>query len=203
MRLLPRRKMQRNDMPKLIVGLGNTGSRYVWSRHNLGFRVLDALSVRHKGSWKESAVLQGSLAKIAIEENECFLLRPTTFMNNSGLSVKNFFDRHTVSLEDILVVCDDLSLPFGKIRVRPSGSAGGHNGLKSIMGHLHSNQFARLRMGIWTQDIADMADYVLGHFTAVEKKALPDFIEDALDGITCWVAEGINVAMNKFNRKVK
>ena len=102
--------------------------------------------------------------------------------------------------EHILIVCDDLSLPFGELRLRPSGSAGGHNGLKSIINDLGSNQFSRLRLGIdGPQGAADTVDYVLANFTPAEKKALPDFINHALDCVTCWVTEGAQVAMNRFN----
>jgi PTH1 family peptidyl-tRNA hydrolase len=125
---------------------------------------------------------------------------PLTFMNNSGLSVKKLADRTGISQEDILIVCDDLSLPFGKLRLRPSGSAGGHNGLKSIIKDLGSNQFVRLRLGIDSpKAAADAVEYVLANFNPAEKKALPDFINHALDCVTCWVTEGVQVAMDRFN----
>ena len=185
---------------KLIVGLGNPGLQYRWTRHNLGFLVLETLGKQLKAKGHISASNHGILAKVIIEDFECSLLMPTTFMNNSGLSVKNLVDRAGISPENILIVCDDLSLSFGKLRLRPSGSAGGHNGLKSIIKDLGSNQFARLRLGIDApQGTADTVDYVLSNFTPAEKKALPDFINHALDCVTCWVTEGAEVAMNKFN----
>lgn len=123
-----------------------------------------------------------------------------TFMNNSGLSLKRLVSRQGTALEDILVICDDLSLPFGNMRLRPSGSAGGHKGLKSIIGELSSNQFARLRMGIGSPpDACDTTHYVLANFTGTEKKALPDFINRALDCVTIWVTQGAQDAMNGFN----
>jgi len=123
-----------------------------------------------------------------------------TFMNNSGLSVKKLVDRSGITPENILIVCDDLSLPFGKMRIRPVGSAGGHNGLKSIIADLGTNQFSRLRMGIDSpKNAAGTVDYVLSNFTPVEKKSLPEFINHALDCVTCWVTEGAAVAMNRFN----
>lgn len=185
---------------KLIVGLGNPGPRYRWTRHNFGFLVLESLCVQQKVLWRNCASYHGMLAKAVIEDFECSLLMPMTFMNNSGLSVKKLADRMGISPEDILIVCDDLSLPFGKLRLRPSGSAGSHNGLKSIIKDLGSNQFARLRLGIDTpQGAADTVDYVLANFTPAQKKALPDFINHALDCVTCWVTEGAQAAMNKFN----
>jgi len=187
-------------MKKLIVGLGNPGSQYTWTRHNLGFLVLEALGAQQKVSLRNSASNQGTVAKVSIKGIECSLLMPMTFMNNSGVAVKKLADRQGIMPEDILVVCDDLSISFGKMRLRPSGSAGGHNGLKSIIKDLGSNQFARLRMGIdEPQSKAETIDYVLSNFTPVEKKALPDFINHALDCVTCWVTEGAAVAMNRFN----
>jgi PTH1 family peptidyl-tRNA hydrolase len=188
---------------KLIVGLGNPGPQYRWTRHNLGFLVLEAIGAPQKIPWRTSASNHGMLAKVMIEDVECSLLMPTTFMNDSGLSVKKLVDRTGTALEDILVVCDDLSLSFGKLRLRPSGSAGGHNGLKSIINDLGSNQFARLRMGIDApQSKAHTVDYVLSNFTPVEKKALPDFINHALDCVTCWVTEGAEVSMNIYNKRI-
>ena len=189
-------------MKKLIVGLGNPGPQYRWTRHNLGFLVLESLGAQQKVLWRNSASCHGMLAKAVIEDFECSLLMPATFMNNSGLSVKKLADRTGTSPEDILIVCDDLSLSFGELRLRPSGSAGGHNGLKSIIKDLGSNQFARLRLGIDTPGgAADTIDYVLSNFTPAQKKALPDFINHALDCVTCWVTEGAQVAMNLYNKR--
>jgi PTH1 family peptidyl-tRNA hydrolase len=187
-------------MAKLIVGLGNPGPQYSWTRHNLGFLVLESLGKQQKVKGHISVSNHGMLSKVVIKDVECSLLMPMTFMNDSGLSVKKLVDRTGTSLEDILIVCDDLSLSFGKLRLRPSGSAGGHNGLKSIIKDLGSNQFARLRMGIDSpQSGTDTVDYVLSNFTPVEKKTLPEFINHALDCVTCWVTEGATVAMNRFN----
>jgi len=185
---------------KLIVGLGNPGSQYALTRHNLGFLAIESFGKLQKAKWHSSSSHQGMMAKIVIEDIECSLLMPLTFMNNSGLSVKKLMDKTGVCLQDTLIICDDLSLSFGKIRLRPSGSAGGHNGLKSIINDLGSNQFSRLRMGIDAPSSTDgTVDYVLSNFTPVEKKALPEFINHALDCVTCWVTEGAAVAMNKFN----
>ena len=187
-------------MAKLIVGLGNPGAQYTWTRHNYGFLVLEALGKKLKAKGHVSASNHGVVAKVDIEDVPCSLLMPMTFMNNSGLSVKKLIDRQGTALEDILIVCDDLSLSFGKLRLRPVGSAGGHNGLRSIIETLGSDQFARLRLGIDTpKDGAETVDHVLANFTPAEKKALPDLINHALDCVTCWVTEGAEVAMNKFN----
>ena len=189
-------------MKKLIVGLGNPGLQYRWTRHNLGFMVLESLGKQHKTKGHISASYHGMLAKAVIEDFECSLLMPMTFMNNSGLSVKKLADRTGTLLEHILIVCDDLSLPFGELRLRPSGSAGGHNGLKSIIKDLGSDQVARLRLGIDAPGgTRDTVDYVLSDFTPAQKKALPDFINRALDCVTCWVTEGTQVAMNLYNKR--
>jgi len=185
---------------KLIAGLGNPGSQYTWTRHNLGFMVLEALCAQNKVLLRNSASNHGMLARAVIEDVECSLLMPMTFMNNSGSSVKKLADRQGIAPENILIVCDDLSLTFGKLRLRPSGSAGGHNGLRSIIEDLGSDQFSRLRLGIDSpKNTADTVDHVLSNFTPVEKKALPDLINHALDCVTCWVTEGAAVAMNRFN----
>ena len=189
-------------MKKLIVGLGNPGLQYRGTRHNLGFMVLESLGKQHKAKGHISASCHGMLAKAVIEGFECSLLMPMTFMNNSGLSVKKLADRTGTLLEDILIVCDDLSLSFGNLRLRPEGSAGGHNGLKSIIKDLGSDQVARLRLGIDAPGgTAGRVDYVLADFTPAQKKALPDFINHALDCVTCWVTEGTQVAMNLYNKR--
>ena len=190
-------------MKRLIVGLGNPGAQYTWTRHNAGFLAVDSLCKRHQGTWHRSETSRAMVSKIRINETDCSLLLPQTFMNNSGLSVKKLVDRQGLALEDILVICDDLSLPFGKLRVRASGSAGGHNGLKSMIQELGSNGFARLRMGIDAAPAAEMVDYVLSKFTPAEQKAMPDFINHALDCVTCWVTEGAETAMNRFNQTSK
>jgi len=191
-------------MAKLIVGLGNPGPQYAWTRHNLGFLVLEAFCAQQKAVLRNSPGNHGMLARGLINGVECSLLMPMTFMNDSGVSVKKMVDRAGIPLEDILVVCDDLDLPLGRLRLRPSGSAGGHNGLKSIIQDLGSNQFARLRIGIDSPKNADgTIDYVLANFTPAEKKALPDFIDHALDCVTCWVTEGAQAAMNTYNTKTK
>ena len=184
----------------LIVGLGNPGLQYTWTRHNLGFLVADRLAEQYKASWRPSALIKGVMTKVSLETVECSLLKPTTFMNNSGVAVKQLADKKSIALENILVVCDDYTLPFGQMRLRPSGSAGGHNGLKSIIEHLGSNEFARLRLGVGSPSPSmDAADYVLGNFTSGERKFLPDFLNRSLLCAASWAVQGIDQAMNQFN----
>lgn len=187
---------------KLIVGLGNPTGQYTYTRHNLGFLSLEALAAEHKVSFRKVLTVDGLVASADIDGSSCSLLMPTTFMNNSGLAVKRLADKKGIEAKDILVICDDLSLSFGAMRIRPSGSAGGHNGLKSIIEHLGSNGFARLRLGIGSPKAGmDTADYVLANFTTAEKKALPDFINQALECVHSWVSHGVEHTMNRYNKR--
>ncbi len=185
---------------KLIVGLGNPERQYEWTRHNLGFLVLRALAEKYDAKYKKSAVAQALETRITIEGADCSLMMPLTFMNHSGRAVKQWVDKKDLSLSDLLIVCDDLTLSFGQIRLRPRGSAGGHNGIKSVIEHLGSQNFARLRLGIGRPHLdVDALDYVLSNFTPGERKLLPDFINGALDCVISWVTKGTEVTRNQFN----
>ena len=185
---------------KLIVGLGNPEKRYEWTRHNLGFLVLRALAEKHGLKYKKSALAPAVETKAMIEGVGCSLMMPSTYMNHSGIAVKPWVHKKGLSVQDILIVCDDLSFSFGQMRLRPSGAAGGHNGIKSVMEHMATKDFARLRLGVGQPHPSmDAADYVLSNFTAGEKKNLPDFINQAVACITSWVTQGAAVAMNQFN----
>jgi peptidyl-tRNA hydrolase, PTH1 family len=187
---------------KLIVGLGNPEPKYAMTRHNLGFLVVAELAEKEGASFKKSAVAQGLGAKIKLEQESCSLLLPTTYMNNSGLAVKAAVTKNDLALEDILIVYDDMALDLGQLRLRPEGSAGGHNGIKSIIEHLGTNKFPRLRLGVGQPGPkVDPADYVLNNFTAAEQKALPDFINQALSCVHSWVTDGVEQAMNSFNKR--
>ena len=187
---------------RLIVGLGNPESQYEFTRHNLGFLVLAALAQKHHLKYKKSTVAQAVETKAVIEGVDCSLMMPLTFMNHSGRAVKQWVDKKDLSLNDLLIVCDDLTLSFGQIRLRPRGSAGGHNGIKSVIEHLGSQNFARLRLGIGQpHPDVDAVDYVLSNFTPGEKKLLPDFINGALDCVTSWVTKGTEITRNQFNQR--
>jgi peptidyl-tRNA hydrolase, PTH1 family len=185
---------------KLIVGLGNPGRKYQATRHNVGFLVIDQLAqqnhviIDHErcsavvGEWS-----RGDLSII--------LAKPQTFMNRSGIAVKELLEGHNATADDLLVVFDDLDLPFGRIRIRPQGSAAGHRGILSIQEQLGSASFCRVRIGIGRPpEAGEPADYVLEPFTATEQDALPEVIERAAASIECLLAEGIERAMNQFNR---
>ena len=189
-------------MKKLIVGLGNPGPQYELTRHNLGFLVADSIVDAQKVSFKKCSFTNGLLARFFVDEDQVFVLKPVTYMNRSGGAVKNFVDQHGIQFSDILIVCDDLNLGFGQLRLRPSGSAGGHNGLKSIIACLQSQDFSRLRMGIQHPGSSDqVVDYVLGDFDRQEQKQLGDFVEQACQCCLGWVQDGVDRTMEIFNRK--
>jgi PTH1 family peptidyl-tRNA hydrolase len=186
---------------KLIVGLGNPGSRYATTRHNAGFMVIDNLAERWKADLREG---KGDyhIADVRAGEERLLLLKPTTFMNNSGLAVREIAQFHKISPRHILVVCDDAALPYGKIRIRRGGSDGGQNGLKSVIYHLNDNEFPRLRVGIANDMMAkmDLADFVLSRFTEDEKAVLKKIIDVSAEAVQEWVLHGTDKAMNKYNR---
>jgi PTH1 family peptidyl-tRNA hydrolase len=184
---------------KLIVGLGNPGSRYAATRHNMGWRVAEALAVRMGAdSWREK--LDAAVAETLWHGRKVILARPLTFMNLSGLAVRQLADFWKVETRDILVVSDDLALEAGRIRLRPRGSDGGHNGLESVIAHLGTEEFARLRVGIGpAPPAAEHAAFVLSEPAASEKPALAEAIERAADAAECWITHGLAEAMNRFN----
>lgn len=184
---------------KLIVGLGNPGRRYERTRHNVGFEVLNALATRNAAELAREK-FSGRVAGATIAGQPVLLVWPQTLMNRSGQSVAAAVGFYQLPLEDLLVVCDDFNLPLGKLRFRGRGSAGGQKGLDDIIRRLGSEEFARLRIGIGpVPDRWDPADYVLGRFTAAERGLMEDTIAQATDGVECWVTDGIDVGMNRFN----
>lgn len=188
---------------QVIVGLGNPGKKYELTRHNMGFLVLEELARRNGMSLKEEKEFHGKVAKGAIADKSVLLLMPTTYMNESGRAVRRYLDFYKVPSEHILVVVDDVALPFNHLRLRKMGSSGGHNGLKSIALHLGTQNFARLRMGIGCnlQD-GDLADYVLGNFSIEEQKELPNFVQKGVQIIERLAIEGFSHAINSGNINV-
>jgi peptidyl-tRNA hydrolase, PTH1 family len=184
---------------KLIVGLGNLGKKYVGTRHNVGFEVLDLLAQRHVGdAGKEK--FDGRVVEGTIAGERVLLLWPHTLMNRSGRSVGAAMDFYQLPLDELLVVSDDFNLEMGTLRFRRQGSAGGQRGLDDIIRRLGTEEFSRLRIGIGpVPDEWDPADYVLGRFTAAERKTLDDTLARAADGVERWVDDGIAAAMNQFN----
>lgn len=184
---------------KLVVGLGNVGRKYERTRHNVGFEVLERLAQRHAAAAAKDK-FSGRVSDTLIAGQRVLLLWPHTLMNRSGQSVKEAMDYYQVPLEELLIVCDDFNLPLGRLRFRSAGSAGGQKGLDDIICRVGSECFARLRVGIGpVPDAWDAADYVLARFSAAERPIIEEAMERAADGVECWVAEGIDTAMNRFN----
>jgi peptidyl-tRNA hydrolase, PTH1 family len=188
---------------KLVVGLGNPGPKYNGTRHNIGFAVLDYLAAGPGvGSWRSR--FQADVADLAEGVEQVLLVKPQTFMNLSGRSVWQIVDFYKLPLADLLVVCDDIALPLGKLRVRAKGSDGGQKGLRNIQECLGTQEYARLRLGIGSPDEhLDAADYVLSRFKPGERSAVEDAIAKAAQGVLSWVRHGIDVCMNQVNGEPK
>lgn len=184
----------------LIVGLGNIGPDYVGTRHNIGFMIADKLVDSVDGSF--SSCRYGDMAKIRVKNAELMVLKPSTFMNSSGLAVRYWMNKEKMPLENLLVLVDDLALPFGAIRMRSGGSDAGHNGLKSIAAELGTQNYARLKFGIG-QDFPKgcQIDYVLGEFPVEEKMLLPERIGVAVDAVKAYALSGLPFAMTHYNNK--
>lgn len=186
---------------KLIVGLGNPGERYRATRHNIGARAVREFCSANKIRLSKGLFSSSSLAKARLDSRPALLAVPLSYMNCSGPAVANLARRHRVVPRDLLVVHDDIDLEFGRIRARQGGSAGGHNGLKSVIASLGSTEFCRLRIGVGRPPRGtDPADFVLSRFSAAQEKELERTLADAQEAIRVWVAEGIDKTMNLFNR---
>jgi peptidyl-tRNA hydrolase, PTH1 family len=187
---------------KLIVGLGNPGKQYENTRHNLGFCVVESLAERWGISLKSGIIGNGLVARKSLGHYNVFLLSPMTFMNRSGDAVRLMARQLEFGVSDVLVVCDDLHLPFGSLRLRSRGSSGGHKGLASIAECFESNDFSRLRMGIGLPKAnCDVIEFVLARFSIQESAQIGSFIEKATDCCVVWADAGVERAMDVFNRK--
>ena len=188
---------------KLVVGLGNPGARYEGTRHNVGFAAIDLLAKRHGLEWQ--AAPRGIEALIANWRiGGAILAKPLTFMNLSGTAIVGLLQFYKIPPEDMLILVDEVQLETGRLRIRPDGSAGGHNGLKSAIASLGSQAFPRLRIGVGRGDTRrDLADHVLARFDAEERSVIDDAIERAADAAELFIAEGVPAAMNRFNRKTE
>jgi PTH1 family peptidyl-tRNA hydrolase len=183
---------------KLIVGLGNPGSQYDRTRHNVGFIVVDALaSARGAMNWRVAH--ESFLCDVMIGGEKVIVLKPLTYMNLSGRAVASARQFYKLEVDDILIVVDDIALPVGTIRMRPSGSDGGHNGLKSIAAAFGSQNYARLRIGVDAPGRVPQKDYVLEPFSSVQRAKIGPAIDRACDAITLWVERGTQAAMNVCN----
>lgn len=188
------------QMNFLIVGLGNIGSEYAQTRHNIGFRVLDALAKASNLVFEDKRY--GAVTTLKVKNQTLTLLKPSTYMNLSGNAVRYWMNKKKIPLENILVVVDDLSLPFGQLRMRPGGSEAGHNGLKHISSVLGTQQYARLRFGIGNDfPRGGQVDFVLGEFTNEDLKTMDERLELAGEMVKSFALSGIQFTMNHFNKK--
>jgi PTH1 family peptidyl-tRNA hydrolase len=186
---------------KIICGLGNPGARYARNRHNAGFIVLDRLAKDKAVRLKRSFTLNAHAAHLFLSESEVFLLKPLTFMNNSGISLRRACARYHASPEEVLVVYDDSSLALGALRFREKGSSGGHKGMASVIEHLGSQAISRLRIGIDGSENIDLVQYVLSDFSSDEKEVLNPTVDKAVTACIDWVLQGSKFVMNKYNTK--
>lgn len=184
---------------KIVAGLGNPGAQYQRTRHNLGFLVADALAQRWGiafGKEKFGALI----AEARVGSEKVLLMKPQTFMNRSGQSIAQAARNGIEAPGDLIVVVDEVQLPLGRVRIRKGGSAGGHNGLKSIIEHVGTKDFPRVRLGIGGNGNADLSDHVLGTFRPDEYAAADDMVSKAADALELLLTKGIDAAMNEYNR---
>jgi peptidyl-tRNA hydrolase, PTH1 family len=183
---------------KVVVGLGNPGSRYQGTRHNVGFAVVDSLALSPQAARFQSR-FQAQVAELIEDAEKVLLVKPETFMNLSGRSVRQIVDFYQLPVTDLLVVCDDIALPLGKLRVRARGTHGGHNGLRDIQNHLGTTEYGRLRIGVDAPSDDDTVDHVLGRFRPSEKPVIEEAVRQAAQAVVIWVHQGIQVCMNLYN----
>jgi len=186
--------------PRVFVGLGNPGKQYENTRHNIGFFVVQQYAKQLGLTWKEEAKFQARIAKGVDKEKEIHLLMPHTYMNLSGVSVRSYIEYYHFSLSSLVIIVDDVAIPFGEMKLKPCGSTGGHNGLKSIETCLGSQEYTRLRMGVGApREVDSLADYVLSPFEGKEKEDLPNFAEQGVIVIRRLLEENIENIMQDVN----
>lgn len=185
---------------KAIVGLGNPGDKYAATRHNIGFEVINFLADKYNVNFKSN--LKAQIGILHVNGEKVLLVKPQTYMNLSGESLLEVVRYYDLDLQDILIIYDDIDIDLGKIRIRQKGSAGTHNGMRSIIDLLKSQDMPRIRMGIGKQEEIPLVNYVLQRFPTNEIPTVKEMIEKAGDAVICFVNDGINLCMNKFNINV-
>ncbi|MBR2527609.1 MAG: aminoacyl-tRNA hydrolase [Blautia sp.] len=186
----------------MIAGLGNPGREYQGTRHNIGFDVIDEL-IDREGIPSSGVKYHAMYGTGIIQGQKVVLVKPLSYMNLSGDPIRQLAAYYRIDPEkDLIVVCDDINLMPGQIRIRKGGSAGGHNGMKSIISSLGTQQFTRVRIGVGSKPSGyDLADYVLGHFSSAERREIDEAVKDAADAVAQILSEGVDTAMNRFNKK--
>lgn len=183
---------------KVVVGLGNPGSKYDQTRHNIGFDLVDRLALSQTGV-RFSRKFDAEIAEIELDFRRVLLVKPMTFMNLSGKAVGQVMQFYKIDIVDLMVICDDLSLPLGRLRIRSSGSDGGQKGLRDIARVLGTDRYPRMRIGIGERGEIDAADFVLARFRPSERPVVENGMLRALQAVSVWVSQGIEPAMNRFN----
>ncbi len=194
---------EKESMKKyLIVGLGNIGEKYDDTRHNIGFKIVDYLANNEEVTFQNQKL--GAISKFRFKGRSFILLKPSTYMNLSGKSVKYWMTKEKIAIENVLIICDDLNIPYGSIRLKPKGSAGGHNGLKDINAVLNTQHYARLRFGVGNLfSKGRQVDYVLGKWNAIEKEKMPKKLDKIAEAIKSFGLIGVEKTMNGINITVK
>lgn len=194
-------EIERNSMRKfLIVGLGNIGEKYNNTRHNIGFRIVDAFVKEHNASFLTEKL--GDIASLKIKGKTVIVLKPSTFMNLSGKAVKYWVQKENIKVENLLIITDDLNIDFGKLRIKGKGSSGGHNGLKDIQAVLNSVAYPRFRFGVGaTYKKGRQVDYVLGTWNDDEESQMIERIPTSVNAVTSFITAGLSNTMNEFNGK--
>ena len=184
----------------LVAGLGNIGPEYAGTRHNMGFMVLDAWA--HASNISFETHRYGDVAVLSLKGRSIYLLKPSTYMNLSGNAIRYYLSKLPVTTERLLVICDDINLPFGTVRMRKSGSDGGHNGLKNIEETIETRDYTRIRLGVGHEfEEGAQIDYVLGTLSDEEKAQMPEICERVIQGVKDWIFVGADRAMNDLNTK--
>jgi PTH1 family peptidyl-tRNA hydrolase len=182
---------------KVVVGLGNPGKRYDGTRHNVGFAVIDNLALSPRAGRFQSR-FQAQVSELSEEADKILLVKPETFMNLSGRCVREVMNYYQLPLTDLFVVCDDMNLPLGKLRIRTKGTHGGHNGLRDVQNHLGTTEYARLRIGV-DSPRDDAIDHVLGRFSPAEVPVIEDAVVLSAQVVLVWASRGVEVCMNQYN----
>ena len=185
----------------VIVGLGNPGKEYEKTPHNVGFMMIDEIARVNKLEFRLEKKHEAMIATGMICGKKCYLIKPLTYMNLSGNAVRSFVEYYNIPLDEVLVIFDDMDLPLGKLRIRKSGSAGGHKGMKSIIENLNSKDICRIRVGIDRHPRIPVVDYVLGRFSKDEQPHIEEGINNAVKAVIMYLDKGFNAAMNEFNQK--
>lgn len=181
---------------KIVLGIGNPGTMYAGTRHNVGFMVIDELAGRYNINFKDR--FKGLIGETIIDGEKILFIKPLTYVNDSGRCAFDVVNFYKSTVQDVFVICDDVNLPLGKIRIRKKGSDGGHNGLKSIIYNLKSEDFPRIRIGTGKPQ-HDLVSHVLGRFTQEEMTVMAQSTNDAVYAVECMIKDGISTAMNRYN----